>query len=117
MKKLSWAVLVISIFMLSMFKLYFMVMPEIVVTNKSGLHVKVVTIQLPSNKIEFDTILPGESYTIYYNLEQADGTYKYSIQFETGETLKGECGYLTHNEIGKAFQLIIHNINKVSCSG
>ncbi len=92
-------------------------MPEVMVTNSSGVNVNVVTIELPKNRIVFDNILHGESSTIYYSLDQADGAYKYTILFETGEIINDECGYLTQNEIGKIFRIEIVNTTEVMCDG
>ena len=92
-------------------------MPEVVVTNFSGVNIKVITIELPKNRIVFDNILQGESSTIYYSLDQTDGTYKYTVSFATGDIIKGECGYLTNNEIGKALHITIKKINEVTCNG
>jgi hypothetical protein len=64
-----------------------MVTPEIVVSNNSGISVKVVTVKLPNNRLVFDNILKDESSTIYYALTQADGTYRYTIVFETDEVI------------------------------
>jgi hypothetical protein len=117
LKNILLVVLIIFGLVGSVIKLYFMAMPEIVVTNSSGIDIKVVTIELPKNRIVFDTILNKESSTIYYNLSQPDGSYKYTITFESEKIIRGECGYITNSEVGKVFHLTINNMKEVTCSG
>jgi hypothetical protein len=117
LKKTLW--IIITIFALGLFaiKLFFMAMPEVVVTNLSDVNIKTVTIKLSSSRIVFDDILTGENSSIYYSINQADGAYKYTILFETGEIISDECGYLTQNEVGKIFRIDVVNTTKVMCGG
>ncbi|MCP4412105.1 MAG: hypothetical protein GY808_06005 [Gammaproteobacteria bacterium] len=117
MNKILWVI--VTIFALALFaiKLFFMAMPEVVVTNLSDVNIKTVTIKLSSSRIVFDDILTSESSSIYYSINQADGAYKYTILFETDEIISGECGYLTQNEIGKIFRIDVINTTEVRCGG
>jgi len=94
-----------------------MAMPEVVVTNLSDVNIKTVTVKLSSSRIVFDDIPTSESSSIHYSISQADGAYKYTILFETGEVISDECGYLTQNEIGKIFRIDVINTTEVKCGG
>ena len=117
LKKAFWVLSVVVILAVGSYRAYFMIMPEVLVSNTSGTSINSVTVQLPNNRIVFGVIAPNVSRTIFYSLNQADGTYKYSIVFETGEIISDECGYVTDYEIGKVFHINIKSVNEIECGG
>jgi hypothetical protein len=85
----------------------FYVMPSISVVNNSGAHIKSMTVNLPSSHLDFGTISQGQTNTLHYSLDQADGVYEYQIGFADELSIQGKCGYVTQNEINKRVSLII----------
>jgi hypothetical protein len=116
LNRIILVLLVILILILTTYKAYIMITPEIVVSNLSATLIRSVSIQLPNNRIVFGDIAPKSSSTILYSVDQTDGTYKYIIIFGTGETVTNECGYITDNEIGKVFQITIKSVEEIKCS-
>lgn len=60
-------------------------MPRVVVENISGEAIKLVEVNLPSNKLVFDSMAVPGVHTIHYSLSQGDGTYKYRVVFSSNE--------------------------------
>ena len=82
-------------------------MPSITVINNSGAEIESATINLPSSNLDFGPISDGQSNTLHYSLDQADGVYKYQFDFVDELLIEGECGYVTQDEINKRVSLII----------
>ena len=57
----------------------FYVMPSVAVINNSGTSIESATVNLPSSYLDFGPILHGQTNTIHYSLQQADGIYEYSV--------------------------------------
>ena len=89
--------------------------PEIIVDNVSNLIIEEVVVQMPSNRLVFGEVQPGQSDTIYYSPSQSDGTYHYSIRFPDRPELAESCGYVTNSDYGKRLQLVVLGPSTVEC--
>jgi hypothetical protein len=92
----------------------FYVMPSVSIINNSGVGIESATIKLPSSHLDFGPISQGQTNTIHYSLQQADGIYDYNFDFADGESIHGKCGYVTQGEINKRVSLIISK-QEVTC--
>lgn len=95
--------------------LYLRALPEITVVNRSGYVIEGAAIELPSSRVVFDAIAPGEESTIFYALSQADGVYSYAVRFSFDSHVTGECGDVTSAEFGKRLALIVDSSRSVEC--
>ena len=91
----------------------FYVMPSVSVINNSGADIKSAIINLPGSHLDFGPISQGQSNTIHYSLDQADGVYEYQFDFADKQSIHGECGYVTQDEINKRVSLTISRKNVV----
>ncbi|NMP17721.1 hypothetical protein [Thalassotalea sp. Y01] len=90
------------------------VMPSITIVNNSGSVISGAKVYLADNRLDFGEIDVARSNTLQYSLEQKDGVYRYIFTIADGDTLSGECGYVTNNEYGKRV-IITVNTNDIVC--
>lgn len=115
MKKLLVAVLlIVGLFIVGVLT-YRLASPEIVIANLSQVTLEEVAVRLPSNRIVFGKIAPGEESVIYYSASQADGEYNYSVKFTGQHTLSGSCGYVTNSDYGKRLHVVVLGPEAVEC--
>ncbi len=91
-------------------------MPRVIVDNLSLEEIHSVKVKVPNSKLDFGALNKGSMQTIYYSINQSDGTYHYVVEYSDGEKISGECGYVTSNEIGKSFLLVLRPERIVSCN-
>ncbi|MCL1066388.1 hypothetical protein L2735_06150 [Shewanella olleyana] len=99
-----------------MYLSYFYVSPSVTVKNNSEFVIDSAVINLPLTRLDFGEINTSSKNTIYYDLAQLDGQYEYELQLNSGDTLKGKCGYVTNFEINKRVVLILNDIGEISCN-
>lgn len=116
MKRIAVFVFGVGAVLVSIYKVYFMIMPQVVVENFAGERIKLFEVVLPSNKLNFGTLEAGSINAIYYSLDQADGTYRYRVVFYDDYEKTGECGDITKNELGKTYKFTILSKREVSCN-
>lgn len=92
-------------------------MPSVSVINNSGADIVSATINLPSSHLDFGPISQAQTNTIHYSLDQANGLYEYKFDFVDRQSIYGECGYVTQDEINKRVSLTISIKNVVDCHG
>jgi len=114
-KKLCIALVLVVVAMLLGLFAYRLATPEIEIKNSGTAAIAEVVITLPSNRVVFGPIEPGASSTIYYQIDQAEGTYQYVVRFENEVSLSGSCGYVTSAEYGKRLRLIVHGPQSAEC--
>lgn len=76
-------------------------MPSVMVVNQSSANLTQSVVNLPRSRLDFGLILANKSNRIYYSLTQSDGLYEYYFVLSDNTALKGQCGSVTNNEIGK----------------
>lgn len=91
------------------------VMPSITIVNDSGFTIKQAKVTLPSNNLDFGEIASDQKNTLHYALQQANGEYRYHIEFSAAEIISGNCGYVTTNEINKRAVITINKNKGVEC--
>ena len=116
MKRYAFIVGIVCLLLYFIYQAYYLLMPRVIVDNLSLEEVHSVTVKLPSSKLEFGSIKKGSMQTIYYAINQSDGTYNYVVEYAGGEKVSGECGYVTSNEIGKSFLLTLRPERVISCN-
>ncbi|MFD2167889.1 hypothetical protein ACFSJY_16670 [Thalassotalea euphylliae] len=89
--------------------------PKVTLKNQGTSVIESAKVYLPSNTLSFDRIGAGESITILRSSNQADGSYRYIISLSNGETLIGNCGYVTNSEFAITQQIVVLPDNKVAC--
>jgi len=109
------ALLILACLSLATLFLYLQALPEITVVNRGDQVIDAVVVELPSSRVAFDAIEPGEQSTIFHSSRQTDGVYSYRIHFSSGASLAGQCGYVTSSEFGKRLDLIIQSPSAVEC--
>ena len=121
-KKLTLIFLIFTAFSVVAYQLYFFIQPGVTVTNSSEHLIEKSSVALPNSHLNFGIIAPSNSNTIYYALEQQDGSYVY--QFILAEPLAptvenvhlaGECGYVTHSEYHKRVVITVTADLSVHC--
>jgi len=95
--------------------IYLQMLPEITVINRSDQLINEVEVALPSSRVVFDAIAPGEQSTIFYSPRQGDGVYRYIIRYEGDSEQVGQCGYVTGAEFGKRLVIIVGTVTPVEC--
>ena len=116
MKKIIWFVGIAILVTYTTYAAYFVLMPRVVVENISGESIKLVEVNLPSNKLVFDAMAEASTHTIYYSLNQGDGVYKYRVVYMDGQIRTGECGYVSANEYFKSFRFVLRPNRVVTCN-
>lgn len=110
----KWAALILLGFV-SLYMAYMALLPSLTIKNNSSFDATDVRVTLPSSKIDFGLIKSHDENTIYYSLNQPkDGSFNYQIVFENGNTFRGSCGYVTHNNIRDRLTISLEE-NKVVC--
>jgi hypothetical protein len=114
MKK--WVALLLALVVVTTSALYGfrLVSPEIVVINSSNAVIDEVAVRLPSSRVVFGPIAPGQESTIYYSLDQADGAYEFTVNFTSGSRSSGSCGYVTSSQFGRRLEMRI-GVDGVIC--
>lgn len=92
-----------------------LLMPEIVVANQGQRQIDEVVVTLPSSRVVFGSIASGQQSTIYYDAEQADGTYQIVISLADGTSISTDCGYVTNSEVGKGLRITLSPEFSVQC--
>jgi hypothetical protein len=95
--------------------IYLRMLPEITVINRGDEVIEEAVVELPSSRVVFDAIAPGEQSTIFYSVRQADGAYRYTIRYGGYPEQVGQCGYVTGAEFGKRLVLIVSTVTPVEC--
>ena len=116
MKRVTWILGITLLVTYAIYETYFILMPQVKIENISGELVKYVEVTLPSSNLVFGPIAMGSIHTIYYSLDQGDGTYQYRVVYEAGGETAGECGYVTANEIGKSYLFTLRPGLVITCN-
>lgn len=114
-KKSIISIVILLVLLLASLGIYLIGSPEVVIVNQSSQNIDEVSVKLPSSRIVFGSIPPKSESTIYYSWSQAEGVYEYQVSFADGSSQTSQCGYVTHNEMGKRLTLIVHADLTVTC--
>ena len=93
---------------------YFFVMPSVTVINNSEFTIENARVELPNSGLDFGRLQPADTNSIYYDLEQSNGSYQYQMTLSDGSRISGTCGEVTSHEIHKRM-IINFNQDKVTC--
>ncbi|MFT5164283.1 MAG: hypothetical protein ACI9FJ_002884 [Alteromonadaceae bacterium] len=107
--------LVLAALALLAYKLYFWIMPQVIVENLYGEAISSVSIQLPTSQLVFDNIRPNSRFAIAHKPPTQDGNYNYLVLFMSGKSMHGECGTITANHYQQHMTLTIDARQQVSC--
>lgn len=99
---------------LTLYHLYFFILPSVTVVNFTQGEVNHAKIKLPNSGLDFGVIPFGTEQTIYYALAQTKGDYHYQFILENGVVLSGQCGKVANNEYHKRLQILIKD-NHILC--
>lgn len=105
----------VLVVVIAIYHISFFVMPSVTVQNESSSDIKLAYITLPNSGLDFGEIKKQQKNTIHYSLQQSDGVYQYRIVKQSGIEQKGQCGYITNNEIHKRVVILITD-KDVSCN-
>jgi len=105
---------VILFLVVSAYYLYFYISPNVSVINQSENRISNINVRLTESNMDFGSLEPGETNTIYYSLFQKEGSYQYSIEVGD-ERITGFCGYITKYEFNKRFVVSVSKRKQVSC--
>jgi len=108
------ALLVISLLFITYYSVMF-IMPSITIINTSGVTIDQAEITLPANHLDFGAIVNAQQNTLHYALNQNDGSYQYNFKMTGLADIKGDCGYVTQNEIHKRVYISINHNLEVIC--
>ncbi|MDO6776732.1 hypothetical protein ACFL6Z_06490 [Pseudomonadota bacterium] len=95
---------------------YLYLSPSLTISNQSAQGVESAVVKLPHSRLDFGDIAAMHTNTLYYDLAQLDGAYRYHIELDSGEIIAGECGYITNFEIHKRVVITISEAATMSCS-
>lgn len=107
--------IVTSLLLFIGYHIYLFIMPSVKIVNQSGQILTRVEVSLPSNRLVFDNIAPAQTMRIHYSTDQADGEYAYQIRLSSGAYIKGQCGYVTHDQYMKVLELTVDSEDRVNC--
>jgi hypothetical protein len=96
---------------------YFYIMPNVTVVNASNRHVPSFTVTLPDSRLDFGSLNPDETNTIYYSIDQTDGYYSATVITTDGRQLSKTCGTVTGNEIHKRVNITLTEAQGLTCTG
>jgi hypothetical protein len=83
---------------------YRLLSPKVVVTNQSRYQVQEVTLSLPSSRVTFGAIEPGDTSTIYYSAQKKSGSLDYQVQVND-ITHTGSLPYSDAGEYGRVIRI------------
>jgi hypothetical protein len=83
---------------------YRLLSPRVVVINQSNFPVQEVTLSLPSSRVTFGVIEPGDTSTIYYSLQKRSGSLDYQVQVND-ITHTGSLPYSDAEEYGRVIRI------------
>ena len=95
---------------------YLYLLPNVTVINNSNVPITSFVIQLPGSRLDFGGIEPGAHNTIYYKLNQTDGSYQISTTLEGEKVLEKNCGYITNNELHKRVTVTLTQSQTLICA-
>jgi len=96
---------------------YFYITPNVEVVNASSHNVSSFVVTLPSSRLDFGGLEPGEKNTIYYSIAQTDGYYSTMVVTEDGIELSNICGTVKENQIHKRVRIILTEAKDLTCEG
>ncbi|WP_448552909.1 hypothetical protein [Thalassotalea montiporae] len=99
------------------YQTYFFIQPSVTITNNSPYVIEKASVTLPNSHLNFGTIAPNNTNTIYYALDQKDGGYLYQFTLNAplAREIAGECGYVTHSEYHKRVSVTLAANLSVDC--
>lgn len=105
----------LSLLLVGGYQLAFYLMPNITISNQTRLTIESANVTLPSNNLDFGSILAGDENTLYYDIEQTDGVYRYQFKLSDERIIEGSCGYVTHSEVNKRVVILVTAEFEVNC--
>ncbi|REL29806.1 hypothetical protein [Thalassotalea euphylliae] len=108
-KKLTLILMSFAAFAAIVYHLYFFIQPSVTITNNSQYVIEKASVTLPNSHLNFGTIAPNNTNTIYYALDQNDGSYLYQFTLKAplAREITGECGYVTHGQYHKRVSITL----------
>ena len=94
----------------------FWALPSVTIKNQSNLPITSSYVFLPQSKLDFGELGINKTNTLHYQLQQVDGVYRYQLTFQNKDPIKGECGYVTSNEIHKRVEIVVTSNYKILCN-
>ncbi len=96
---------------------YFFVSPSVTVVNASSRTIAGFVVTLPSSRLDFGVLGPGESNTIYYSLTQERGVYSTKVEIDTESSIDAACGEVSSNELHKRVTITLTEDQRIVCVG
>ena len=96
---------------------YFYVTPNVTVVNSSQNSVPSFVVTLPNSRLNFGSLDPGATNTIYYSMDQSDGNYSANVVTSDGSKLHKSCGSVTKNELHKRVVITYTKSGRIVCKG
>ncbi|REL35285.1 hypothetical protein DXX92_07925 [Thalassotalea euphylliae] len=99
------------------YQTYFFIQPSVTITNNSQYLIEKASVTLPYSHWNFGTIASNNTNTIYYALDQNDGSYFYQFKMKAplATEIAGECGYVTHSQYHKRVSITLTANLSVDC--
>lgn len=103
-----------TFFVIAAYYLYFYISPSVTVINDTEQLIAKASVSLPKSNLDFGSIKHNQKNTLYYSLEQDDGSYNYSFTIDN-KVITGACGYLKNNEINKRLVITVRKRSLIDC--